>query len=468
MGLQVAAQIKAQKEGVCIHYLVDEECLSLAQKAPWVSQIHTLPRKKFQHWLNRSRSSIEDFAEGSQFLTELKKVHFELVLNFFQNPMTAYLSPLLSYGEWRGLQCNRKGELIVKDPAARYLFSIPAARANNPYHAIEVYLQMAGLRPRPPIPFPLKEELMHSLPGESFYALQVGSAWIGKKWPLENFRKLLETLKSPIVLLGSPEEREEALSVSRHLPHVTVLAGQTRLDEILNILSKAELLITGDTFAMHAAAAVNCPTISLFGPSNPIETGPYGSGHLILQSLNELEENLDFNSTERICKISVDDVLRVIRGLAPKNCLVKASRFNSSKVQLEWLSLNGEDSVRNPLKNERDFYHAHLRVHLQQQLHRLLQAQEKTTPLALSEIEFKEHTFYAKHKNQICTECWSLALNALDFNNDLKIYLNERIELTQKWLNDPQELWLNVQTTVHQRISPGSTSTQAPCCSTST
>jgi hypothetical protein len=60
--------------------------------------------------------------------------------------------------------------------------------------------------------------------------------------------------------------------------------GKTTLLELAWIVSKARLVVTGDTVAMHLAAATGTPTLALFGPSNPVETGPYGRGHVIVQT----------------------------------------------------------------------------------------------------------------------------------------------------------------------------------------
>jgi hypothetical protein len=48
------------------------------------------------------------------------------------------------------------------------------------------------------------------------------------------------------------------------------------------LVGQAQVCITGDTALMHAAAGVGTKTVALFGPTNPVETGPYGDGHWVL------------------------------------------------------------------------------------------------------------------------------------------------------------------------------------------
>jgi ADP-heptose:LPS heptosyltransferase len=43
-------------------------------------------------------------------------------------------------------------------------------------------------------------------------------------------------------------------------------------------------MVTGDTGPMHCAAALGTPVVALFGPTWPECTGPWGSGHRVIQS----------------------------------------------------------------------------------------------------------------------------------------------------------------------------------------
>jgi hypothetical protein len=60
--------------------------------------------------------------------------------------------------------------------------------------------------------------------------------------------------------------------------------GTTTLLGSAWIHGHARLAISGDTVAMHLAAAAGAPALCLFGASNPVETGPYGRGHVIIQT----------------------------------------------------------------------------------------------------------------------------------------------------------------------------------------
>ena len=69
--------------------------------------------------------------------------------------------------------------------------------------------------------------------------------------------------------------------------HVTLLAGKTRLGELMSALQLCRVLITNDTGPMHVAAALGTPVVTPFGSTSPELTGPGLPGdphHRLLKS----------------------------------------------------------------------------------------------------------------------------------------------------------------------------------------
>lgn len=110
-----------------------------------------------------------------------------------------------------------------------------------------------------------------------------------KRWPLERFAEVVNQVSAQHAqfrwqLFGAPGEKEmgEKLSSMLNAPHENFV-GKTRLSELIAKLRQCQLLLTNDTGTMHLAAALGIPTVSIFGSTCPIETGPLGERHIVIQ-----------------------------------------------------------------------------------------------------------------------------------------------------------------------------------------
>jgi lipopolysaccharide heptosyltransferase II len=110
-----------------------------------------------------------------------------------------------------------------------------------------------------------------------------------KRWPLERFAEVVNTVgeKNPGIqwqLFGAPGEAAmgEKLSGMIRARHVN-LVGKTNLTELIAKLRACRLLVTNDTGTMHLAAALGVPTVSIFGSTEPVLTGPLGAHHTVIR-----------------------------------------------------------------------------------------------------------------------------------------------------------------------------------------
>ena len=136
----------------------------------------------------------------------------------------------------------------------------------------------------------LEARLRHEgLPAAGFLIVNPFSRWASKAWPSERFARLLPRLHNDfglsLIITGGPAEADMATRLLGQLPPRTAvsLAGRLTLGELICLLRRARLVLTGDSGPMHAAAAVGTPVVALFGPTWPDRAGPWGRGHLVLQ-----------------------------------------------------------------------------------------------------------------------------------------------------------------------------------------
>ncbi len=74
--------------------------------------------------------------------------------------------------------------------------------------------------------------------------------------------------------------------MAKHLVLVAgnIGAGKTSLTELITLLRQCSLVLTNDTGTMHLAAALGVPTVSIFGSTEPVLTGPLGDRHIIVRN----------------------------------------------------------------------------------------------------------------------------------------------------------------------------------------
>jgi len=110
-----------------------------------------------------------------------------------------------------------------------------------------------------------------------------------KRWPARHFAALAQRLASPaapVLLLGSPKDApvgEEIAAAAEGCARN--LCGTTSLDQAMDLIATAALVVTNDSGLMHVAAGFHRPTVALFGSSSPAYTPPLSPAARVL-SLN--------------------------------------------------------------------------------------------------------------------------------------------------------------------------------------
>ena len=154
-------------------------------------------------------------------------------------------------------------------------------------HQTYKYLELAttvGAKVKPQFPAanPIK-----SRRAQFKFALCPGAEYgPAKRWP--RFAEVAEEIAArfPVrwILFGTAGDGAVGLEIAKKLGGKCVnRIGQTTLGELIDELSACDLLLTNDTGTMHLAALLRVPTISIFGSTEPLRTGPLGRGHRIFR-----------------------------------------------------------------------------------------------------------------------------------------------------------------------------------------
>lgn len=99
-----------------------------------------------------------------------------------------------------------------------------------------------------------------------------------KRWPESHYsaianEKLAEGWQ--VWLFGSPKDKRVTERIN-HLTHnrCVDLAGKTHLNQAIELMSIASLVVTNDSGLMHIAAALNLPLVAIYGSTSPTFTPP--------------------------------------------------------------------------------------------------------------------------------------------------------------------------------------------------
>jgi len=122
-----------------------------------------------------------------------------------------------------------------------------------------------------------EERQLHGL--QSYAVVHAAPAFAYKRWTPDGWRALADGIRARgmrIVATGGSAAAERAYldQVWGDLPDVLRRDGQMSWPELAAMLAGARLFVGPDTSVTHLAAATGCPTVALYGPTDPRLWGP--------------------------------------------------------------------------------------------------------------------------------------------------------------------------------------------------
>ncbi len=117
-------------------------------------------------------------------------------------------------------------------------------------------------------------------PGRPYAVLHAAPMFRYKQWTHEGWVSLAGFLAQrglTVVVTGGPQPAEQRYldGLWRECRDVVRLDGTLTWREVAGLLAGAEVYVGPDTSVTHLAAASGCPTVALFGPTDPRLWGPW-------------------------------------------------------------------------------------------------------------------------------------------------------------------------------------------------
>lgn len=113
-------------------------------------------------------------------------------------------------------------------------------------------------------------------------AIHPGSgSWV-KHWSEKNWAFVADTLAdqldAAIVFTGGDHELPLVRQILAEMKHrACVMVGDTGIGTLAALYNRAQLVLGPDSGPLHLAVAVDTPTVTLYGPADPVEFGSWGS-----------------------------------------------------------------------------------------------------------------------------------------------------------------------------------------------
>lgn len=150
-----------------------------------------------------------------------------------------------------------------------------------------------------------------------------GRIFANKNWPPERFIELARLIGKQtnrrVALFGGPDERECNRRITAACPAVIDTGCDHDEPGFTALVQRCNVLVTGDTMAMHVAIAMDVPCVVLFGPTCEQEIDLYGRGEKVRTSLpcSPCYSRRCDKSPNCMDDVSVERVLTAVEGWVP-------------------------------------------------------------------------------------------------------------------------------------------------------
>jgi len=278
-------------------WIVEENFAEIPRWHPAVNQVIPIAirrwRKKFLKMLLHNKDADIERKEWQNFKQIIQQTHYDAVIDAQGLFKSAWITRYTN-GTTYGL--DKKS---AREPLAAYFYDHPQA-VDKKMHAVErlrtLFAQSLNYSLKDlPLDYgisqrnPSKPQENNSTTDRKTILFLHGTTWDTKHWPetywIELSNLLTEKDFQIIIPWGSDIEYQRAVNIknSSHKPESVNILKKMNLNELSDKISRVNLVVAVDTGLAHLSAALDKPTIAIYGPTSPGLTGTYGNNqhHLI-------------------------------------------------------------------------------------------------------------------------------------------------------------------------------------------
>jgi len=148
-----------------------------------------------------------------------------------------------------------------------------------------------------------------------------GAAKPENKWDAVRFAEIAnrcaEIYGAFIVISEGPDDAEPVREMIMHMPNEHVKIG-TPVRFAASVIHHCDIFLSNDTGMMHVAAGTGTPTLSLFGPTDPLQWAPLGKQHRFILGKGN---SLDGLTVDKVWTVLVEMLTHIVRTKEPEKFL---------------------------------------------------------------------------------------------------------------------------------------------------
>lgn len=287
--LPLVSALKEKYPNCEIGWVVEDKAKQFVVNNPLVDNAFVIPKK---NWKNRG-FSFRNIREFFSIISEINAHHYDIVIDTQQLIKSAVIMAFLNIKRKITLNDGREFSCVF----ANEIIKTQRKQFDVNYHVVRRNLEFAKylgansdevnfvLPPSSEEVMAKVTELLSPLDSrKKTVVIAPATTWKNKHWKKENWCEVVNNLKLDVnfILTATNADKDLADFILKNTnKEVLDLCGKTNLEELTEVIKRADLVISPDSGTAHIAWATGNPSvITIFCATSPNRTGPFGKKYI--------------------------------------------------------------------------------------------------------------------------------------------------------------------------------------------